>query len=47
MTIMRQGSLNLLLTVAAAIGCSVTLLSGTAAAIQHSASTAVADQARA
>jgi hypothetical protein len=47
MTIQRKG-LKLALTLAAALGFSTTLLSGTAAAIHHSASIAVAaDQARA
>lgn len=37
MTIQRKAGLHLVLIVAAALGCSVSLMSGTVAAIQYSA----------
>ena len=43
----RKAGLHLLLIVAAAFGCSVSVLSGTVAALQYSAASAVAEQARA
>ena len=47
MDIHRKAGLHLLLTVAAALGCSASVLSGTVAALQYSAATAVAAQAQA
>jgi hypothetical protein len=47
MLIQRKAGLHLLLTVAAAIGCSASVLSGTVAAIHYSAAPAVVDQANA
>ncbi len=43
----RKAGLHLLLIVAAAFGCSASVLSGTVAAIQYSAAPAVAGQGQA
>jgi hypothetical protein len=45
MTIQRKAGLHLVLIVAAALGCSVSVMSGTVAAIQYSAAPAVSAQA--
>jgi len=47
MDIHRKAGLHLLLIVAAALGCSASVLSGTVAAINYSAATAITEQARA
>jgi hypothetical protein len=47
MDIQRKAGLNLLLIVAAAIGCSVSVLSGTVAAIEYSAAEAIAHSSHA
>lgn len=47
MDIQRKAGLHLLLIVAAALGCSASVLSGTVAALQLSAATAIAEQAEA
>jgi hypothetical protein len=47
MTYQRRAGLHLLLSIVAALGCSASVLSGTVAAIHHSASTAIVDRAHA
>lgn len=47
MDIQRKAGLHLLLTVAAVLGCSASVLSATGPAIQLSAAPAVAEQVRA
>lgn len=47
MTYQRGAGLHLLLTIVAALGCSAGVLSGTAAAIQYSASAEVSGESRA
>ena len=47
MDIHRKAGLHLLLTVAAALGCSASVLSGTVAALQYSAAAAVVERAQA
>lgn len=45
MNVQRKAGLHLLLIVAAAIGCSASVMSGTVAAIQYSAAEAIAHRA--
>jgi len=47
MDIQRKAGLNLLLIVAAAIGCSFSVMTGTVAAIEYSAAEAIADASHA
>jgi hypothetical protein len=47
MYIQQKAGLHLVLVVAAALGCSASVLSGTVAAIQYSAAEAIAHQAHA
>ena len=47
MSIHRKAGLHLLLIVAAALGCSASVLSGTVAALEMSAASAIAEQAQA
>jgi hypothetical protein len=47
MYIQQKAGLHLVLVIAAALGCSASVLSGTVAAIQYSAVPATADQAQA
>ena len=45
MTIQRKAGLHLVLIVAAALGCSVSVMSGTVAALQYTAAEAIIAQA--
>ena len=47
MLIQPKAGMHLLLIVAAALGCSASVLSGTVAALDYSASAAIAEQANA